>query len=401
MTWQSDFVLGGSLTQEELRTSKVLMGILVLNIFMTFPVSIFNSYIIAQERFIFQKGLALFRTLISPMIIVFILLNGHKAIGVAWGTLFVTVFIDLLSISYCFIKLKIKFKFEKKYRKKTKEVFIFSSFLLISMIVDQINWSVDKFILGKMCGTVVVAIYTVGATINTYYKSMGEAISSVFVPKVYEIISSPDANKNATDLMTKLGRIQSMLLFLILSGFISFGRPFIRLWVGEQYDQAYYVILLLMIPVTIPEIQKIGLEIQKAKNLHKFRSVAYTVIAIINLIISIPLSKYFGAIGAASGTAITMLLGNGIIMNIYYHKKVKVDIMYFWTETSKLFPIIFLSLGIGLIINYAVNPDGWLLLLLCIAVFTLIYVISMYFWGMNSFEKSYVNKIFAKICKKR
>ena len=82
MTWQSDFILGGTLTTDELATSKILMAILVINIFTTFPISIFNSYIIAQEKFIFQKGLAVFRAFFSPAICVFVLLHGTGLVSV-------------------------------------------------------------------------------------------------------------------------------------------------------------------------------------------------------------------------------------------------------------------------------------------------------------------------------
>ena len=46
-------------------------------------------------------------------------------------------------------------------------------------------------------------------------------------------------------------------------------------WAGEGYDAAYYVGALVMIPAIIPLIQNIGIEIQKAKNMHKFRSIVY------------------------------------------------------------------------------------------------------------------------------
>ena len=40
-----------------------------------------------------------------------------------------------------------------------KEMTVFSSFIFINMVVDQINWNVDKFILGRFRGTVSVAVY--------------------------------------------------------------------------------------------------------------------------------------------------------------------------------------------------------------------------------------------------
>lgn len=44
-----------------------------------------------------------------------------------------------------------------------------------------------------------------------------------------------------------------------------------------------------------------------------------SVMAIVNLVISIFLCQIYGAIGSAIGTAISLIFVNGIIMNIYYH----------------------------------------------------------------------------------
>ena len=65
-------------------------------------------------------------------------------------------------------------------------------------------------------------------------------------------------------LFTRVGRVQFILLSLICSGLI-FGQPFINMWAGNNYSEAYSIALLLIIPVTIPLIQNLGIEIQKLK----------------------------------------------------------------------------------------------------------------------------------------
>ena len=90
-----------------------------------------------------------------------------------------------------------------------------------------------------------------------------------------------------------------------------------------EYSDAYYVTLLLIIPVTIPLIQNLGIEIQRAMNMHKSRSIVYLFISVMNIFISIPLIKMFGAIGAAAGTAFALFLGNILFINWYYQYKIK------------------------------------------------------------------------------
>src|SRR5690625_694668 len=219
-------------------------------------------------------------------------------------------------------KLKMHFSFKKFDIKLMKEMTVFSSFIFVNMIIDQINWNLDKFILGRFHGTVSVAVYGLAAQLNTYYKQLSTAVSNVFIPRVHRIVSKGNPDTELTHLFTRIGRIQFIVLSLIASGIVFFGRPFINFWAGSEYDGSYGVALLLILPITIPLIQNIGIEIQRAKNMHRFRSIVYFFIAVLNLIVTIPLSSRYGAIGAATGTALSLLLGNGLLMNWYYHAKI-------------------------------------------------------------------------------
>ena len=115
------------------------------------------------------------------------------------------------------------------------------------------------------------------------------------------------------------------------------GKDFIlNIWAGKEYEDAYYVALLLIIPASIALIQNIGIEIQRAQNQHQFRSVIYIGMAVINLVLSILLCQKYGAIGCAIGTAVSLIIANGLIMNIFYHKKCNIDIVTFWREIGSV-----------------------------------------------------------------
>ena len=58
--------------------------------------------------------------------------------------------------------------------------------------------------------------------------------------------------------------------------------------------------LIVMIPLLIPLIQNTGIIILQAKNKHDFRAKVYVFIAILKIIISVPLAKYYGGIGCNS-----------------------------------------------------------------------------------------------------
>ena len=184
---------------------------------------------------------------------------------------------------------------------------------------------------------------------------------------------------------------------LIITGFILFGKQFINIWAGKGYDDAYIIACILMIPITIPLIQNIGLSILQAKNLHKFRTIIFLFIAIINVMISIPMSKKYGGIGAAIGTAFSLLVGQGIILNIYYHKKVGINIIEFWKNILQmLIPVIF-TIMLGIFINRLFNSTTMIMLLIKICIYSIIYCILMWMFAMNEYERNILRKPLMKL----
>ena len=270
-------------------------------------------------------------------------------------------------------------------------MWIFTFFIFLNQIVDQINWSVDKFLLGRLAGTVSVAVYGVGSQINTLYIQLSSSVSNVFVPKVNRIVAETGNDDELTDLFTRVGRIQFMIMSLILSGFIFFGKPFIRYWAGSEYKDAYYITLFLIIPVTVPLIQNLGIEIQRAKNKHKARSVVYFFIAIANIFVSIPLIKLFGPCGAAFGTTLSLVAGNVLFMNWYYNNKLGINIKYFWKNIFGFVPSFIIPSIIG-VIFFVIGANQIKVLALQIIVYTIVFCLSLYMFGMNKEEKDIILK---------
>ena len=383
-------IFGTGLTESEYNTASILMALLIVNLALTFPNSVFNCYITAQEEFVFQKMLVLLQNLLSPFLTLPLLIMGLGSIGMVSVTTSLTFAMLVANLIFCVKKLHVHFKFRGFDFKLLKEMWVFTFFIFLNQIIDQVNWSVDKFLLGRLAGTTAVAIYGVGGQINTMYLQFSTSISNVFVPKVNRIVAESDDNNELTKLFTRVGRIQFIVLALILSGFIFVGLPFVRMWAGDGYDDAYTVALLLIVPVTIPLIQNLGIEIQRAKNMHKARSVIYMMIAIANVFISIPLIKIMGPAGAAFGTAISLTVGNIFFMNWYYQKRIGLDMIYFWKQILSFIPALIAPCIVGILLMKYVNITGVVKLGLYAVVYAIVYELSMYFLGMNDDEKTLV-----------
>lgn len=389
-------VLGEKLTSGEMQTARTLMALMVANLVLTFPSSVFSCYITSQERFVFQKLVIIAKGLCSPVITLPFLILGYGSVAMIGVTTVLTVAEFSVNIYYCVAKLKMQFRFSGFNFSLFREMWKYTFFIFLGQIIDQVNWSVDKFLLGRYVGTVSVAVYGLASTINSMYLQMSTTISSVFVPKIHAMVAKEQDNGVLTELFIKVGRVQFFVLALVLIGFISIGKPFMCLWGGSEYAQSYYVALFLIIPVTIPLTQNLGIEIQRAKNMHQIRSVVYLVISAANVLLSIPLIKYFGAVGAAAGTAIALLIGNGVFMNWYYHRKIGLNVIQFWREIVSILPSLLLPGCIGAVILKYAQIGSWKRLIVYGLLITAVYGISTYLWGFNAYEKGLVHSVLAR-----
>ena len=388
-------IFGSHLTAAELQKAEVLMRFLVVNIALTFPSSVMDSIITSQEDFFFQRIVTLAGVVCNPFICLPLLLHGYGSVAIVAVTTGITLIKLFINTWYCIGKLHIQFQFNHFKWSLLKEMTGFSFFLFLNMLIDQINWSVDKFILGRVSGTSAVAIYGVGAQINSLYTGFSNAISSVFAPRVNQIAAknSKTMCREFTELFIKVGRFQTLILVLIVSGFVIFGEYFITdIYTTETYSEAYIVALLLILPVTIPLIQNLGIEIQRAVNKHRVRSIIYIIMAVLNAVISVPLAKNFGPVGSAMGTAGSLLFANGLIMNVYYHKAIGIDMFAFWRSIGSLCKGIVIPIISGYLIMKYIIFDNVLVFLLWIAIYICIYAVSMWMLGMNSYEKDLIRK---------
>lgn len=389
-----------TLSIEEISRMKILMILMILNLAISLPGGIFGAIITAYERFIFPKVLGIIRAIINPLIMIPLLFMGYKSIGMTIITTAINLIYIFVNMYYCFKILKIKIRFKNLDISILKEVMGYSFFVFLNMIVDKIYWSTDQFILGAIKGTAVVAIYSVGSTFTIYYMNFSTAISGVFLPKVTKMVTQKASNEDLSNLFIKVGRIQFIIMSFILGGFLLVGENFINIWAGHGYNDAYVIASVVMIPLTIPLIQNMGITILQAKNMQKFRSNVYIIIAIINVILSIQLGKVFGGIGCALATSFAMIIGNIIIINIYYYKKINIDIPSFWRNIIKMSIPVIISISITLIIKHSIEINGLTAIIVIGLLFTMLFIPLMWFMGMNNYEKELFISPIQKIIKR-
>jgi len=154
----TDLIFGAKLSTSELKKAKVLLIILVINLSISFPNIVFNSFIIANEKFIFQNMMQMIKILGNPFLVLPALLIGYGSVGMVIATTILNAIVEIINAIYCIKKLNMNFMFSNFDIRLMKEMTIFSSYIFINLVIDQINWNVDKFVLGRFHGTVSIMI---------------------------------------------------------------------------------------------------------------------------------------------------------------------------------------------------------------------------------------------------
>ncbi|MGM0113013.1 hypothetical protein [Enterococcus sp. DIV0187] len=187
--------------------------------------------------------------------------------------------------------------------------------------------------------------------------------------------------------MEQIGEIQFLIVGYLFGGFIILGTYFIQLWVGSSYEQSYLVSILLIIPLIIPAIQSIGMEIIRLFNKHMIVSLVALSFSFLNILLTFFLALKFGIVGSVLGTLITMLIVNGIFMNVYYYKIIKLNMRSFWQKMIKITLVVFTTTIIGELFKLLCPIDNVKIFILFGIGYTVIYSFFVFFFILTDYDR--------------
>lgn len=398
--FNTDRMFDRTMTTEELSQARIMMALMAGNLTVTFPLSVYGSIITAYEKFVFQRIVSILRILLSTAVMIAVLFMGYKAVALVVVQTVFSIGNLLINLIYCYSKLKIKVNLKEFNFRLLKVIMIFSWWNFIGAIVDRIYWSTGQFVLGIYSGTVAVAIYSLAITMMHLYMSLSTSLNSVLLPRITVMATKPENDKEISNLFIRTGRLQFCVMALILSGFTIFGRNFIELWAGNEYHKTYIIALIFFYSITVPLIQNVGLSIMMARGQMKFRALTYLGISIGSLILQILLVKKFSVFGCASAIGVAHIIGQWVIMNIYYSIRQNINISEFWREIIKMSLVPILLTIFGTMIVMHLEIQSWAQLCINIMIFMLLYIPAFWKFSMNEYEKNQIKKPLIRIVSK-
>ena len=402
LTFNIQIWYGRSLDADQLFRMRILIFIMVCNTALNFLLSPYISVVNAHEKFLFLQSMNIVFTCLGPILNLIMLFLGYASIGMAVSSLILVMLVNFLYLIYVRVNMKMRPIYKDISFNLLKDILKFSFWIFVANVVSQLFNATDTAMIGAIpnLATEGVAVYNIGATFNSIMLSLTTGISGVLSPKVNNMVLSGKSSKELTDLSIKVGRLQCYIMMLVITGFIVFGKPFIYYYAGKGFEESYWIAILMMIPNMVPLAQSVCLSIVVAQNKHQFRSIVYLIIAIMNVIGTWFLMQIMGVVGAALMTGIALVIGQGFAMNWFYKVKSGIEINRFWIEVGKTYIIPIIMCIVFCIISRYINFYNLKLFFIGIIIYTFIYILLLWKFVLNKYEKNLILQPIIKIYNK-
>ena len=133
----------------------------------------------------------------------------------------------------------------------------------------------------------------------------------------------------------------------------------------------------------------------KAKNILHGKTLILGISTAFNVLLTFLLVPRFGVIGAAVGTAFSMVFGYGVALNIYYQKRAKLCMkLYFKKTFSGILPAALLSVPFGIVLNRLIDCNSYFDFVIEAGIYVAIYCVFMLLIGLNRQEKATILRKF-------
>lgn len=234
---------------------------------------------------------------------------------------------------------------------KMRELIGFGIYAFISQIAGTIKFRLDNIIIASTIGLAPVTHFNIATKLNGYF--FGALNSMVPAPtSLYANYLGRGEMQQIRDKYLILSRIKTILGILGMGAVIIFARPFITLWVGPQYLDAFLPLVVIMGGRLMSATLSPAIGVIYALARQKFTAYLNLGEALVNLALSLLLVRDYGILGVALGTAIPMLATRLTIMPVFICRIMNLPISRF---VRNLAPIMLLGIVVQLPLLYAVN----------------------------------------------
>lgn len=396
------------LSPSELHSFKTVYIISASFAVVNFPFVTLNGILNAYEKFI-QLKLAdiIYRVLLIGVTIAALLFDyntEHKLVALVAIHAAVGLIVTIYKFAVVQKQLPIQINFRHHEAELYKDIFGFSFWIMLAALAQRLIFNITPTILGATVtgdASFSIAVFGIITMIEGYAYTITTAINGMFMPRISRVYEGENAERNLAPLFVGVGKFQYALNGLIIAGFAVVGKEFIALWMGPEYIDAYFGILLVTIPGLFFNSLQIANTAMTVRKIVKIPACINIGTGLCNVVLSIWLSSMLGVLGACLSIFVAYML-RALATNIVVWRELKFDIPAFVMQCYIRLSIpILLCIAVGFVLNAQFSSVSWMSLVMKAAIVAVVYLALILIIGLNKEERMAVRAIIKKKIKKR
>ncbi len=291
-----------------------LISILVMimggNLGLTFLFKSFFSVISAHIRFDIISSVQLFQLILNSALVAMLLLNNFGLVEISLCTLFTTFFANLLYFYFSMRLAKFNLlQFQLINKNTIKKLLGYSGKSFSIQVAEILRFKTDELITAVFISVSLVTPYSVANKLNRTANTFNLSFIGVLNPFFSRYVDNKPEQYRVRLFFLVSKVVIAMSCFIFFS-FLLVGFPFLGIWLGDNYTQAYLPMIILAFSYFAGFSQAAGVQYMFSTNTHQHFAYLSIFEGIVNIICSIIFVVVFklGIVGVALGTLAPVLL---------------------------------------------------------------------------------------------
>lgn len=282
-----------------------------------FPGRAFIGALSAHLRLDLSAAISILVLVVRTVLIVAVIGHGGGIVALASIALFaeiVNYFLYYFVLRTVQQNLKISVRLAN--RKTLKELFGYSGYALLVQMSDQLRFSVDGWMVAAFVAVSAVTHYAIASRLSQAFLALLIALLGILSPWFSQLLGSSDFD--GIRRVFVLGtRLSASISTIVACSLILYGRPFIKAWMGSNYLDAYWPLVLLVAAIYLDVAQQPSVSYLFGLSRHRFLAWLTCAEAIANVALSIYWAQKYALIGVALGTLAPMLIAKVLVQPTY------------------------------------------------------------------------------------
>jgi len=292
------------LTPDQVPTSRALLLIVGANVALRFLFGVFGGVIVGFQRYHLNNLTSIATSIAVALANVVVLSMGYGVVALVAVTTAVRIgalLVYRVNAYRVYPALHINPRLFRLSR--LREVSGFSIYMLVLDLAYKLNYSTDVLVIGALIGAPAVAFWSPAQRLGELALKLSNQLSEALFP----IVVDCDAAQRAARLrmvFVQGTRLSLATVIPIAGGLAMLAQPLLAAWIGGEFVETATILQILAIVVIVRVGSSTSSVILKGAGLHRRLAALVSVMAVVNVALSVALVRPLGLIGIAVGTLV-------------------------------------------------------------------------------------------------